>query len=857
MAAVRENGLPAKESALFKSIVKHYEIKQYKKGLKAADSVLKKFPEHGETLAMKGLLLNSLDKKAEAYELVRKGVKLDIKSQVCWHVFGLLYRSDRDYLMAIKCYRGALRQEPDNMKILRDLSMLQIQMRDLPGFLETRQKLLTIKPTNRMHWFTFAISQHLLKRYTQAVGVVDAYEKTLEGAEPENEYEHSEMLLYKNMLLEEGGLLHKALDHLNEIEPLVVDKVSLREKVAQLLVKLGRFEDAKKAYNDMLDRNPEHFTYHAGLQSAELRTTTVTERWLHSEVSAETEHALRELYERLQKRFPRSNVCRRLPLDFSRDAAYFREVFAAYALPYLRKGVPSLFADIKPLLARADKREQIGQLIGEWISALDSTGIMPDSTEREMPQTLVWILVLASQHADSSGRTTEALAYIDRAIGHTPTCLDLYLFKARVFKHAGDAINASKCMDEGRMMDLADRYCNTKATRYMLRANQVNEAAKTIALFTKDGDQHSNLFDMQCMWYELESGEAYLRLADYGRALKNFSAVEKHFTDILEDQFDFHTYCVRKMTLRAYVKLLRLEDGLWGHPFYVRAACGLIDTYLRLVDKPKLEAAAAEEEQQDEMSAAERKKLESKRRKAEAKVKAEVEAQRRNQSSTGSAGANVKGKKKDKVADDDPDGAALADVLDPLAKASGVLATLQTHAPHDLRTHLYAVEISMRKGKLLLALRAMLKAVAMAPTDARVHRAKVLFVHEARAKELPPVLKDVIAANERSLGLAEGMGVSQLNASFGACHPASFGAQLVCAELSSAIAPAEKSAAGQRVAALDLSHASLQEAVDAHALLLKLKLGDKSIAKAFKQRAHARFPLATVFAPSKQPTASV
>ena len=83
------------------------------------------------------------------------------------------------------------------MKILRDLSMLQIQMRDLPGFLETRQKLLTIKPTNRMHWFTFAISQHLLNRYTQAVGVVDAYEKTLEGAEPENDYEHSEMLLYK------------------------------------------------------------------------------------------------------------------------------------------------------------------------------------------------------------------------------------------------------------------------------------------------------------------------------------------------------------------------------------------------------------------------------------------------------------------------------------------------------------------------------------------------------------------------------------------------------------------------------------------------------------------------------------
>ena len=36
----------------------------------------------------------------------------------------------------------------------------------------------------------------------------------------------------------------------------------------------------------------------------------------------------------------------------------------------------------------------------------------------------------------------------------------------------------------------------------------------------------------------------------------------QHFTEIIEDQFDFHTYCMRKMTLRSYVDLLRLEDVL-------------------------------------------------------------------------------------------------------------------------------------------------------------------------------------------------------------------------------------------------------------------------------------------------------
>jgi hypothetical protein len=80
--------LPSKEQTLFRQVVKLYEGKQYKKAIKAADTILKKYPDHGETLSMKGLTLNSMEKKEEAYELVRKGLKCDLKSHVCWHVYG-------------------------------------------------------------------------------------------------------------------------------------------------------------------------------------------------------------------------------------------------------------------------------------------------------------------------------------------------------------------------------------------------------------------------------------------------------------------------------------------------------------------------------------------------------------------------------------------------------------------------------------------------------------------------------------------------------------------------------------------------------------------------------------------------
>lgn len=80
--------LPGKEAGLFRQVIRHYETKQYKKGVKAADQILKKFPEHGESLSMKGLILNCQEHKEEAFVLARKGLTMDMKSHVCWHVYG-------------------------------------------------------------------------------------------------------------------------------------------------------------------------------------------------------------------------------------------------------------------------------------------------------------------------------------------------------------------------------------------------------------------------------------------------------------------------------------------------------------------------------------------------------------------------------------------------------------------------------------------------------------------------------------------------------------------------------------------------------------------------------------------------
>jgi len=46
----------------------------------------------------------------------------------------------------------------------------------------------------------------------------------------------------------------------------------------------------------------------------------------------------------------------------------------------------------------------------------------------------------------------------------------------------------------------------------------------------------------------------------------------QHYKDIIEDQFDFHQYCLRKVTLRAYIEMLRFVDTIYGQKVFLKAA---------------------------------------------------------------------------------------------------------------------------------------------------------------------------------------------------------------------------------------------------------------------------------------------
>ena len=52
-------------------------------------------------------------------------------------------------------------------------------------------------------------------------------------------------------------------------------------------------------------------------------------------------------------------------------------------------------------------------------------------------------------------------------------------------QHAGDTSKAVEMMDEAQSLDTADRCINSKCAKYMLRANQIQEAADMCSKFTR------------------------------------------------------------------------------------------------------------------------------------------------------------------------------------------------------------------------------------------------------------------------------------------------------------------------------------------------------------------------------------
>lgn len=472
--------------------------------------------------------------------------------------------------------------------------------------------MLDARPNLRPSWVAYAVAAYLSGDYTLAADVVAKYNDSFSAADRADRYEESELLLFQNKCLEKLGDIEVALAHLQTHEASIVDKFFLKTKSAEYLTLLGRFAEAKEAWLALVASQTENFRLHSGLQAAHLELPAELSQQAFAlkrlelpstqfQLSDDQLASLRDLY-RNQADFQKSRAVTKIVLTVVQGEE-LKSSLANHIRQSLHEGVPALFHDICSLVRAPNPVDPTRtvfvteprdfeshpivrltvEIVDNLIANLQSNGTFLDAPsetdELEVPTSLLWALFLRTHLLERSGRLEEALVSIQQCLDHTPTALDMYMKKGRILKKLGRLIEASVEMDHVRSLDLQDRYLNNKATKYLLRANNIPQAMETVALFTKhDGDPQQTLSDLQCNWYELELAEALARTKQWGPALKKFNSIQKHFTDYVEDMFDFHHFAMRKVSecvhlLMKWCCIVQIDDigvdniaHVCGHP---------------------------------------------------------------------------------------------------------------------------------------------------------------------------------------------------------------------------------------------------------------------------------------------------
>jgi N-alpha-acetyltransferase 15/16, NatA auxiliary subunit len=153
---------------------------------------------------------------------------------------------------------------------------------------------------------------------------------------------------------------------------------------------------------------------------------------------------------------------------------------------------------IKALYTNPEKRQVIQDLAESYLASLkanstfsvllESTAQTNGTTKTEPPTTYLWtlyFLALHYAHPKSERDVSRSLAFIEQAIEHTPTLVELHLTKARFLKYQGDLSAAVDAIMVARELDMQDRFVNTRVGKYLLRANRNDEALQILKEFTR------------------------------------------------------------------------------------------------------------------------------------------------------------------------------------------------------------------------------------------------------------------------------------------------------------------------------------------------------------------------------------
>lgn len=542
---------------LFKELVKLYDQKMYKKALKCCEKVLETQPNHGESNAMKALIFNTIGRKKEANEVINQALMYNFKSFTSWHIKGMISRSDKNFEDAKKCFAQSSKIEDDNQKIFKDLLMLELQVRDFPGAVNSITKLMQKQARNKIYCTCYILANHLAGNYEVSENFIDQNREFM--VNKMSRVELNEFCMYEAFLYKCHGKYDQAIKILLDYEKEIVDKNSRLELLAELYIKTDKKEDAKDCYEKLLERNPSCVKFYHGIfKSRGIDLDNLDEA---------AEEQITEIIKNKIEEHPRLLFLKRFLLKFLNKEEEFRHHFEAYCRHFLEKGIPSLVNDIEKMISTDEVKFKVVKETFEKYLGTIQDDLTIDGEEQD-PLQECFLLFFLSQTHFIEGDYVKALEFIDQSIEHTPTFIEAWQFKAKILIGLGDSKAAEVAFKKAMSLDTADRFLNAECAKYVLKNGNQEEANEIMKRWSVDqSSEEISSFDFQNMWYEVESGNAHYAHKRYLEAFQMFYFLERHIITMHQDFYDFHFFTMRKFMMRSYVGIADLQDSLRRNPY--------------------------------------------------------------------------------------------------------------------------------------------------------------------------------------------------------------------------------------------------------------------------------------------------
>lgn len=573
----------------FQMALKEFDAKRYEKVEKLCDRMISKNPKDDQALALKGLNYYFLQKPELGEQILKQALKANFKSPVAWHFYAIFHKEKGNYSQAMKSYNKALNFAPTNFNIIRDLSYMQLYLRQLDSFVQTCKLGVENKPGMLINWVTLAFSYSLVKDYKSALAALNSVEKL--GKETLKKNDIHELKLFNAMIQSKDKKYEEAMNYLIHFKSELIDKPMVYDMIVQNAIKAKKYNIGLDYCTKALNLNPDNinlilYYFIMKINQNDFQPKTYNDLLNIQENYKYLKDMTEVLYE-LKNNYPKSKIIKNLELSFSQNEE-FEKKFENYFINQLEITIPSIFINIQFIYKlQPHKIKIIQKILDKYNSNIKSSSKINDNLD--LPIHVAWIYFYEAQHYLFLSELEEAINYINVAIDITPSVIEFYMVAAKIFKHSYMIDNYILAYDKARMLDVGDRYLNAKTAKIYLRSGDIEKNSELMKEFVSDPLTEENIKFTETLWYLNECGGAFLIKKNIIRSHYCFRNVINVFLAIIKDQVDFYNFCLRRNMLKDLYHTIVFLNGIAKNKYVIQALIkiDIIYNYLKANENNK------------------------------------------------------------------------------------------------------------------------------------------------------------------------------------------------------------------------------------------------------------------------------